>query len=216
LALVATSVVAQDKPTAPDWPAIQTELEAMYKTDQALRSDFTKMVTEARAKAQEVDKAAREAIWKQINEQDRANQKRVAEIVEKHGWPVTSKVGALAATAAFLIVQHADLDYQQRYIGKMREAVAGGEAAKQQLALLEDRVLVRQGKPQRYGSQVDIRNGVGLNPVEDPDNLDKRRATMGLGPICEYLANFVKQGGPVVYAPCVKADATKIVKEPKK
>ena len=202
-----TLALAQSQSVGPDWPAIQSELEAMYKTDQALRSDFTKMLTEARAKGVDVDKAAREIIWKKINEQDRANQKRVAEIVDTHGWPANSKVGAQAATAVFLIVQHADLDYQQKYIEKMREAVATGEAAKQQLALLEDRVLIRQGKPQRYGSQVDNRNGVGLHPVEDPDNLDKRRATMGLAPVCEYLSHFVKQGGPVVYAPCVKAPA---------
>jgi hypothetical protein len=206
--LVATPVVAQDKPAAPNWPGIQAELETMYKSDQTLRGDFTKMLTEARAKGVEVDRAAREAIWKKINEQDRSNQKRVAEIVDTHGWPANSKVGAQAATAAFLIVQHAELDYQQKYIDKMREAVAAGEAAKQQLALLEDRVLMRQGKPQRYGSQVDNRNGVGLHPVEDPDNLDKRRATMGLGPVCEYLAHFVKQGGPVVYPACVKAGVT--------
>ena len=79
-----------------------------------------------------------------------------------------------------------------------------GEASKQNLALLEDRLLIRQGKPQRYGSQVETQNGVGLKPTEDEANLDTRRASMGLGPICENLEGFTKTHGKIIYPPCMK------------
>jgi hypothetical protein len=38
------------------------------------------------------------------------NARRLAEIVDEVGWPTESQVGAEAAKAAFLIVQHADFD----------------------------------------------------------------------------------------------------------
>jgi hypothetical protein len=98
--------------------------------------------------------------------------------------------------------------YQLKYLDRMRAAALAGEASKPNFALLEDRVLIRQGKPQRYGSQVDTKNGVTLLPTEDDGNLDARRASMGLGPICEYLVRFVKTHGKVTYPPCVKAPAT--------
>ena len=179
LALSTCALGAFAQPQAvPDWAAIKSELESIYKTDQNMRMEFNTMQSNARAKGLYVDKAASAQLWKRIGEQDRANQKRVTEMIDKHGWPKTSQVGTQAAMA--------------------------GEASKQNLALLEDRLLIRQGKPQRYGSQVDTQNGVGLNPTEDEANLDARRATMGLGPICEYLGYFAKTGGKIIYLPCVK------------
>ncbi len=166
--------------------------------------EFNTMQASARAKGVDVDKAASAQLWKRIGEQDRVNQKRVTEMIDKYGWPKRSQVGPLAATAVFLVIQHAELDVQLSYVERMREAAMAGEASKQNLALLEDRLLIRQGKPQRYGSQVDTQNGVGLKPTEDEANLDARRATMGLGPICEYLGYFVRTGGKIVYPPCVK------------
>ena len=189
---------------AADHAAIRSELESIYKTDQDMRMEFNTMQATARVKGVDVDKAASAQLWKRIGEQDRVNQKRVTEMIDKYGWPKKSLVGLQAATAAFLVIQHAELDVQLKYVERMREAVMAGEASKQNLALLEDRLLIRQGKPQRYGSQVDMQNGVGLKPTEDEANLDARRATMGLGPICEYLAYFVKTGGKIVYPPCVK------------
>ena len=59
------------------------------------------------------------------------------------------------------------------------------------LALLEDRILMRTGKKQKYGSQVTCPNGVcDVYPIEDPDNVNKRRASVGLEPIEDYLMRF--------------------------
>jgi hypothetical protein len=75
----------------------------------------------------------------------------------------------------------------------MREAAAKGELAKANLALLEDRVLVRQGKSQIYGSQ--LRNNpdtkkMEFYPIEDEAHVDERRSTVGLGPLTEYAKLF--------------------------
>ena len=74
----------------------------------------------------------------------------------------------------------------------MRAAVKRGNALPQNLALLEDRVLTNQGKKQIYGSQVSI-DSTGQKtffPIIDEANVNKRRASVGLGPIEDYAKYF--------------------------
>jgi hypothetical protein len=75
----------------------------------------------------------------------------------------------------------------------MREAVKKGNAEKSALALLEDRVALREGRKQIYGSQIGTNKETGeyyVSPLDDPDNVDKRRAGMGLGPLAEYVKQW--------------------------
>ena len=74
----------------------------------------------------------------------------------------------------------------------MREAVKNKQAIAGNLALLEDRVALREGRKQIYGSQLitDSTNKTKLQPIEDPDHVDERRAAVGLGPLAEYLKQF--------------------------
>lgn len=123
-------------------------------------------------------------------EQDSLNELRVTQILDEHGWLGPEEVGEKGNSALFLVIQHADLPVQEKYLPMMQKAVAAGKASPANLAYLEDRVLMRQGKPQRYGSQIVPDKATGawvLYEVEDPPNLDKRRASVGLGPIREYL-----------------------------
>ncbi|MEJ8647125.1 DUF6624 domain-containing protein [Streptomyces sp. MS1.AVA.3] len=108
---------------------------------------------------------------------------------DEHGWPGHSLVGEQAAHAAWLIAQHAELDFQLRALALLREAVDRGEATAMQLAYLTDRCLVHQERSQVYGTQyraMDDGRGVQLWDVADPDTLDARRAEVGLGPQAEY------------------------------
>ena len=103
-----------------------------------------------------------------------------------------------------MVLQHADAKYQAEIAPLIREAVAAGEADKANLALLEDRVLVRQNLPQLYGSQVSsVGAFVNLFPVKDESNLDKRRAEVGLEPICTYLKRFVAPTGQIGFRSCI-------------
>ena len=51
---------------------------------------------------------------------------------------------------------------------------------------------MRQEKKQVYGTQIrmDKDGGYFLFPIEDPDNVDKRRALVGLEPLADYLSNW--------------------------
>jgi hypothetical protein len=55
------------------------------------------------------------------------------------------------------------------------------------LALVVDRELVSEGKLQRYGSQFRaVAGGMAMYGVEDPDQLDQRRAQAMLPPLAVY------------------------------
>jgi len=132
--------------------------------------------------------------WKQVvdrqNEIDSKNRQRLDEIVKEHGWPKMSSFGPEASGVAFLIVQHADLEYQKRYLPLIKESVTRNEARPSDLAMLQDRVLTREGKKQIYGTQVRVNQStqvMELYPIEDEENVDARRATVGLGPLSQYL-----------------------------
>lgn len=75
----------------------------------------------------------------------------------------------------------------------MRDAVAKGNASARSLAMQEDRVVLRKGERQIYGSKVkrDPETGeIYISPLRDPENVDKRRAEVGLGPMKEYASRF--------------------------
>lgn len=127
-----------------------------------------------------------------INHKDSINIIRVKEILDKYGWLGPDKVGKRGNNALFYVIQHASHETQVQYLPMMRKAVADNAADGYSLAMLEDRVALGEGKKQIYGSQV-MKIGSGdfyLRPMIDPDNVDKRRASVGLEPIAEYLANW--------------------------
>ena len=75
----------------------------------------------------------------------------------------------------------------------MREAVKNGKAAGSSLALLEDRVALGQEKKQIYGSQIhrDQRTGkYFVAPIEDEFNVNRRRASVGLEPLEDYVKHW--------------------------
>jgi hypothetical protein len=111
-------------------------------------------------------------------------------LLAQHGWPGRDLVGRDGAQATWLLVQHADHDvqFQANCLKLLRAAVESGDASREHLALLTDRVLVGQGKPQLYGTQFMLA-GDGKyvpRPIEDPARVDVRRGAMDLPPLAEY------------------------------
>lgn len=131
-------------------------------------------------------------LWSKVMKQDSANVLAVKGIINKYGWLGPDEVGEQGATTIFLVIQHADPLTQVTYLPLMRDAVKKGMARASNLALLEDRVLIRQGKDQIYGSQIntDSTGGNSFYPIMDEENVNKRRIKMGLGPLEEYARMF--------------------------
>ncbi len=126
---------------------------------------------------------------------DVENTQRMKEIIEQIGWPTRSKVGKYASESAWLLVQHADHDraFQKMCLDLMK-AQSAGEVSPANIAYLEDRVRVGEGRPQLYGTQfyADEAGNIGPRPIEDPDHVDERRKAVGLQPLSEY-AHDVEQ-----------------------
>lgn len=131
-------------------------------------------------------------LWKMINYYDSINTIKVTNILDTYGWLGEDEIGFDGNQALFLVIQHSDITVQDKYIPMMRDAVKKHKAQASSLALLEDRVALRHGKRQIYGSQIHGGpNGKSwISPLEDPDHVDERRAEVGLGPLADYAKQF--------------------------
>ncbi len=179
---------AVSRPDSTQAAEIRSELEERMAEDQKYRLMLDSVKVVAGVDSREMD-----SIWMKVNEIDSANMAWFSEIIGKFGWPDKSIVGSDAATGAFLILQHADYKYQRLYLPLLQQAAAEGEASRAHAAMLEDRVLMREGRPQIYGTQLQSVPETGalrLYPIEDEENVDKRRAEVGLMPIADYLKYF--------------------------
>ncbi|MCY1483635.1 hypothetical protein D3C87_61990 [compost metagenome] len=139
------------------------------------------------------DSKESKALFKNMKTTDSLNLIQVEAIINKHGWLGSDKIGSQANTTLFMVIQHAELPAQIKYLPMMREAVKKGNARASSLALLEDRVALKQGKKQIYGSQIswNMKTNEGfVAPLEDPDNVDLRRAEVGLPSLQAYLAEM--------------------------
>jgi hypothetical protein len=74
----------------------------------------------------------------------------------------------------------------------LRKAAADRELRADSLALLEDLILMREGKKQIYGSQLqtNAQGQLEFYPIEAEANMDKRRQSVGLEPLAEYAKHF--------------------------
>jgi hypothetical protein len=164
-------------------------LGAMGAFDQA----ELKVANASRSVMTKEEIAAFEAWYKpKFQQNSKERQARLSSIVDQYGWPRISEFGQPAATAAFLVVQHAEhnLEFQEKMLRLIEPLVAREDVSGEHYALLYDRVAVNSNKPQRYASQLnECRNGKFIVPtlLEDPANVDKRRATVGLGPLKDYM-----------------------------
>lgn len=167
---------------------LRAQLLAIYKDDQPIRQQYISAQKEFGPESKQVDSLGRIMIYK-----DSINVDKVTKILDENGWVGVDKVGVQANQTLFLVIQHADLETQQKYLPLMREAVKIGNAIGSALALLEDRVALGEGKRQIYGSQIGYDGQQKINyvlPLDDPDNVDKRRAEVGLGSLSEYVKRW--------------------------
>lgn len=180
--LVASNSLAQEREApAVASPELRKELLERVGRDQAIRNELIKsgvMHPDPKIEAR-------------MTEIDSANTTRMKEIVKQYGWPGPELVGVDGTEAAFLLVQHAGHEFQKQMLPLVERAYRQKKLQGQDYALLLDRVLVAEGKPQVYGTQAKRfdqwkdKEPV-FDPIEDEANVDKRRAEVGLFSMAEY------------------------------
>lgn len=123
---------------------------------------------------------------------DSCNQVYVKGLIDKYGWPGKSFVGAKGNQTVFLVIQHADSATQEKYFPQLQQSVMQKESSVTDMAMMQDRILMRRGEKQIYGSQIvtDGNGGWKFYPIEDEKNVNIRRAKIGMQPIEEYAKYF--------------------------
>ncbi|MEL7122827.1 MAG: DUF6624 domain-containing protein [Bacteroidota bacterium] len=163
-------------------------LDTIYQLDQGYRRQISEIEEKYGRNSEEMM-----AHWKLIQETDSINEIKIKKILDERGWLGPKVIGEQGNSTLFLVIQHADLETQVKYLPMMREAVKLGNARANSLALLEDRVALRQGKRQIYGSQIGREQETGeyyVSPLVEPEKVNERRAEVGLGTIEDYIKNW--------------------------
>ena len=164
---------------------LQQELLAISKDDQEIRHEYIAAQKKYGYPSKEVD-----SLGKIMTLKDSLNLLKIVKILDEKGWVGKNKVGSQANQAIYLVIQHADLKTQQKYLPMMRDAAKKGNATSSSLAFLEDRVAFREGRKQIYGTQVATHPTTKKKyvlPLEDPDHVDERRSEVGLSTLADYM-----------------------------
>lgn len=126
---------------------------------------------------------------KKMNSQDSINLAIVSNIIDKYGWLGKEQISEEANHALSLVIQHAPLQSQLKYLPILKEAVKTKKAKATEYALLVDRTNMYQGKFQIYGSQFyyDSKSNIHVYPISNEPNVNKRRKSVGLPSMEEYI-----------------------------
>ena len=127
-----------------------------------------------------------------VAEQDRADSlNRVAvDSLLQNGWP--DGLSEHSNRTIWLIIDHADVDYQERYLPLIEQQAVRSTISPSDYATLLDRVNVRRQRPQRFGTQTGYKQRddevfTFVYPIEDIDALDSLRLSVGLDSMHLYL-----------------------------
>lgn len=122
------------------------------------------------------------------------NSQELEKIYDEIGFPTISKVGDEANAATWLIVQHAISrpQFMIKSFELLKQAVINNDANPVNLAMLEDRILVFQGKTQKYGSAYDWDENGELSPLpfDDLNLVNERRKSLGLDSIEDRIVSM--------------------------
>ena len=117
-------------------------------------------------------------------ELDVENQEYIKKVVEQlGGWPKISEFGEDVPEALWVMVQHVpDTELQKEMVTAMQQLPAE-EVIQKNVAKTIDRIRIREGKRQLYGTSFNIDNNtqvLTVDPIEDEEHIDERRAAMGM------------------------------------
>ena len=157
--------------------SLKNHLEEMLERDQAYR---TQWILSRQLHHEETQDDI--ALRLRADSIDSLNQVEIRQILKEHGFPKKTEVGTSACEATWIIIQHAPLDVQKEYLPMLERAATEGNIQAALVATLHDRIDVREGHPQKYGTQ---RNSNGLCPLLNEKMVNQWRKEVGLPPLDE-------------------------------
>ncbi|QES89706.1 DUF6624 domain-containing protein [Rhizosphaericola mali] len=164
--------------------ALRHQLDEMWYDDQHYRYlvTFDSSIIEDSKKV--------DSLWTLADISDSINIMRLKKLLDQYGWLTKKQVGDVSFVQ-WMIIQHSDKSIIDKYLPLLKKQAEKGEVKKADVALTIDRANIYAGKKQIYGSQItyadkDKGRPAYIAPLEDPDNVDARRAKMDLEPIAKY------------------------------
>lgn len=147
-------------------------------------------------------------VLKRVGEARESNGARLCQILKESGWPTASRVGKDGAAAAVYLLKNSEpFGLQVALMPVAAAALKKGEMSAEDFASLIDRVRVRAGLRQLFGTQVSVSGGfLVLYPVEA--QVEARRRRYGLPPLPEYLRHLERlYRTPLVKSPAAPTPA---------
>jgi hypothetical protein len=190
-----------------DYSKLTAVLDSIYTEDQLCQRQYVEIQNKYGRQSEEL-KSFRAVMKEKYSH----NLNIISNILDEYGWLGADKVGDRGNMTFFLVIQHSNLEAQSKYLPVMRDAVKKCNANPANLALLEDRVALRLGGKQIYGTQLAYDEETKesyVEPLEDPDNVDLRRAKIGLEPLQDYLSGVGMKWDPEEYKKKLPAIETK-------
>lgn len=117
------------------------------------------------------------------------------------GWP--EGLSEDGSHTLWLVIDHADVDFQERYLPLIEQQVERETISASDYATLADRIDVRRQRPQRYGTQTGYTQRGDqffcyVYPVAHAESLDSLRLSVGLDSMHIYLAQVSQTLGTTV------------------
>lgn len=164
----------------PSDPALASELAKRFARDQTVR---TKLIDAGKTAMDNIKSPE----WKAVFAVDAQNFMWLKPEVVAHGFPTADQVGVRGVRDAWALVQHQGLHpaFQAMVLKQVQRRLDSEPFLRPDYAMLSDRVRIEQGKKQLYGTQLNRRFEV--KPVDNPANLNERRAALDLDPISDYI-----------------------------
>lgn len=197
---VAEAIAAEEARQAalPPPADVRERLERMGRLDQVGRR--AGIAVDLSALPESEREGASTALWAPVSAMDDRLLAELLPLVPEEGWFTPDQYGEQASSAAFLIIQHSNVDQWRRFVPILEPLALAGKIDGQDYGLMYDRLAVNEGRPQRYGTQMTCKAGkvvIDWENIEDPANADARRADLGIpGTLVEYEALFAH------YPPC--------------
>jgi hypothetical protein len=154
------------------------ELQKMASEDQEVRAKLAS------------GRASDTILAMQMLAQDSEHTRVLKSMLHGRPWFSENELNTQDQISAFLLVDHSpDTALQASALPILKQqAIKFGKPAEQMVALLEDRVLVQQGRLQIYGTQVHVEgDSLIVYPIADSVNVDSLRSSIGLPPLQQYL-----------------------------
>ncbi len=188
--------VGSDRSRDPEISRVQSVINDLWVADQAGRVTYSTLRTEDHTGS--AFWAQRLATANAVMTDARATV-ALRDLLDTWDWIDRHRFGASVSSHAWILAQHADdhPDFQREVLGRMEPYLENGGVRPRDYAYLWDRVAVNTGRLQRYGTQpmgaCNADGTLDLKPMEDPEQVDVRRATVGLGPAAEDLEQMARE-----------------------